>query len=70
MAVSSRSALTFDDCLIIGLPLMMALLFSYIPMQVVPAIIRPIIGNGFVMGVITVIILEHFVFRRREKTTK
>ena len=39
-------------------------------MQVVPAIIRPIIGNGFVMGVITVIILEHFVFRRREKKTK
>ena len=70
MAVSSRSALTFDDCLIVGLPLMMALLFSYIPMQVVPAIIRPIIGNGFVMGVITVIILEHFVFRRREKKTK
>lgn len=70
MAVSSRSALTFDDCLIIGLPLMMSLLFSYIPMQVVPAIIRPIIGNGFVMGVITVIILEHFVFRRREKKTK
>lgn len=70
MAVSSRSALTFDDCLIVGLPLMMALLFSYIPMQVVPAIIRPIIGNGFVMGVITVIILEHFVFRRREKATK
>lgn len=70
MAVSSRSALTFDDCLIVGLPLMMSLLFSYIPMQVVPAIIRPIIGNGFVMGVITVIILEHFVFRRREKKTK
>lgn len=70
MAVSSRSALTFDDCLIVGLPLMMSLLFSYIPMQVVPAIIRPIIGNGFVMGVITVIILEHFVFRRREKATK
>ena len=70
MAVSSRSALTFDDCLIIGLPLMMSLLFSYIPMQVVPAIIRPIIGNGFVMGVITVIILEHFVFRRRKKKTK
>ncbi len=65
MAVSTRSALTFDDCLIVGLPLMMALLFSYIPMQVVPSILRPIIGNGFVMGVITVMILEHIVFRAR-----
>lgn len=70
MAVSTRSALTFDDCLIVGLPLMMALLFSYIPMQVVPSILRPIIGNGFVMGVITVIILEHLVFRARGGNTK
>ena len=67
MAVSTRSALTFDDCLIVGLPLMMALLFSYIPMQVVPSILRPIIGNGFVMGVITVMILEHVIFRRNGK---
>ncbi|MCI5718531.1 MAG: purine/pyrimidine permease [Alistipes sp.] len=64
MMGTTRSTLTFDDCLVVGLPLMMALLFSYIPMQVVPAIIRPIIGNGFVMGVITVIILEHVIFRR------
>lgn len=70
MAVSTRSALTFDDCLVVGLPLMMALLFSYIPMQVVPSILRPIIGNGFVMGVITVIILEHLVFRARGGNTK
>lgn len=70
MAVSTRSALTFDDCLVVGLPLMMALLFSYIPMQVVPSILRPIIGNGFVMGVITVMILEHIVFRARGGNTK
>lgn len=65
MTAATGSALTFDDCLIVGLPLMMALLFSYIPMQVVPSILRPIIGNGFVMGVITVMILEHIVFRAR-----
>lgn len=70
MSVSSRSALSFDDCLIVGLPLMMALLFSYIPMQVVPAILRPIIGNGFVMGVITVMILEHVIFRRNGEKAK
>lgn len=70
MAVSTRSTLSFDDCLVVGLPLMMALLFSYIPMQVVPSILRPIIGNGFVMGVITVIILEHLVFRARGGNTK
>lgn len=65
MTAATGSTLSFDDCLIVGLPLMMALLFSYIPMQVVPSILRPIIGNGFVMGVITVMILEHIVFRAR-----
>lgn len=65
MTAATGSTLSFDDCLVVGLPLMMALLFSYIPMQVVPSILRPIIGNGFVMGVITVIILEHLVFRAR-----
>ena len=65
MTAATGSTLSFDDCLVVGLPLMMALLFSYIPMQVVPAILRPIIGNGFVMGVITVMILEHIVFRAR-----
>lgn len=70
MTAATGSTLSFDDCLIVGLPLMMALLFSYIPMQVVPSILRPIIGNGFVMGVITVIILEHLVFRARGGNTK
>ena len=70
MTTATGSTLSFDDCLVVGLPLMMALLFSYIPMQVVPSILRPIIGNGFVMGVITVIILEHLVFRARGGNTK
>lgn len=67
MTAATGSTLSFDDCLVVGLPLMMALLFSYIPMQVVPSILRPIIGNGFVMGVITVMILEHVIFRRNGK---
>ena len=70
MTAATGSTLSFDNCLVVGLPLMMALLFSYIPMQVVPSILRPIIGNGFVMGVITVIILEHLVFRTRGGNTK
>ena len=70
MTAATGSTLSFYDCLVVGLPLMMALLFSYIPMQVVPSILRPIIGNGFVMGVITVIILEHLVFRARGGNTK
>lgn len=65
MLAQSDSAKSFDDCLIIGLPIMVALIFGVVPMSVIPSILRPIIGNGFVMGVITVMLLEHAVFRKR-----
>jgi xanthine/uracil permease len=53
----------------IGLPLMMGLIISFAPPQLLeafPVLIRPIVGNGFVMGVLCVIFLEHVVFRRRK----
>ena len=65
MLVSSKSVLTFDDALIIGLPVMAAMLFGAVPMDVVPAIVRPILGNGFVLGVVIVILLEHILLRKR-----
>jgi len=66
MVVSTNSAQTFEQGLIIGLPVMTALLFGVIPMQVIPSVLRPLIGNGFVMGVITVILLEHVIFAKRK----
>ena len=67
MVVSSQSAKTFEECLILGLPIMVALVFGIIPMSAIPAILRPIVGNGFVMGVITVMLLEHLILRQRAK---
>ena len=65
MLITSKSVLSFDDALIIGLPVMVAMLFGAVPMDVVPAVVRPILGNGFVMGVITVMLLEHLLLKRR-----
>ena len=65
MLVSTKSVLSFDDALIVGLPIMVAMLFGAVPMDVVPALVRPILGNGFVMGVVTVVLLEHVLLRRR-----
>lgn len=67
MVTSSEAVKSFDEGLIIGLPIMVALLFGAIPMQVIPQILRPIIGNGFVMGVITVMLLEHVIFARKQR---
>lgn len=66
MVVATSSTPTFEEGLIVGLPIMVAILFGAIPMQVIPSMLRPLIGNGFVMGVITVILLEHVIFAKRK----
>ena len=63
--IESGSVKSFNDCLVIGLPIMISLLFGIIPMNVVPTILRPIIGNGFVMGILTVMLLEHVLLRKK-----
>lgn len=63
--VADKSVLSFNDGLILGLPLMVALLFAIIPSDVVPQILRPIVQNGFVMGVIAVILMEHIFLKER-----
>lgn len=63
----------FNSGLIIGFPLMVALVLSFAPeeaLQNIPVMIRPIAGNGFVMGVISVLILEHGIFRRKGNSAK
>lgn len=63
----------FDGGVVVGFSLMVALLLSFAPKEAlnsIPALIRPIVGNGFVMGVITVLILEHLIFRTGKKAKK
>lgn len=67
MSGTSRSASDFNGALTLGLPIMVALVVAFAPASVsghIPPLLRPILGNGFVMGVITVLLLEHVVFRR------
>ena len=64
--IESGSTHSFNDCLIVGLPIMISLIFSIIPMNIIPTLLRPIIGNGFIMGVILVMLLEHVIFRQRK----
>jgi len=69
MIVTEKAIRNFDNALTVGLPLMVALIISFAPkdmFSLFPEILHPIIGNGFVMGVITVLILEHGIFRKSE----
>lgn len=66
MAVSTGSIRSFSGALTIGLPIMVALLFQLMPRGIVPSVIEPLVGNGFAMGVITVLVMEHLINRTKE----
>lgn len=66
MLVSSRGVTDFSTGLIVGLPLMLGILIAFAPAAVFdafPQMFQPVIGNGFVMGTLAVIVMEHVVFR-------
>ena len=63
MTHNTKSVQSFSDGLTIGLPIMVALLFQMMPRGVVPSVIEPLVGNGFAMGVIVVIVMEHLINR-------
>lgn len=56
-----------ENGLVIGLPVLFATIVAFLPSPVLgafPAILRPVLGNGFVIGVVSTIILEHAIFRK------
>lgn len=68
MLVREKAIFGFDSGIIVGLPLMVALLLSFTPEEalgLIPTLFRPIVGNGFVMGVIAVLVMEHVIFRKK-----
>lgn len=68
MSGTMSAAKDFNGALTIGLPIMLALVVAFLPAEVsaaLPAVLRPIVGNGFVMGVIVVLVMEHLIFRKR-----
>lgn len=73
MSGAVSAAKDFNGALTIGLPIMLALVIAFMPTEVtamIPSFLRPILGNGFVMGVIVVLLLEHVIFRPRRNSTR
>jgi xanthine/uracil permease len=56
---------TLENGLVLGLPLLLGTIVSFLPPAVsstFPAVLRPLMGNGFVVGVASAFFLEHVVF--------
>lgn len=67
---SSKAVLSFRDGLVLGIPIMVTIILSFAPaeaMAAVPSLLRPIVVNGFVMGIIVVLLLEHIVLREKKR---
>ncbi len=67
MLVTEKGVVDFESGLTVALPLMTAVFIAFAPPAVwasVPGILRPIVANGFVMGAIMVILLEHVVLKK------
>ncbi|HZK18953.1 MAG TPA: solute carrier family 23 protein, partial [Clostridia bacterium] len=66
LLAENKAIKEFNDGIVVGMPIMLAVIIAFLPadlLATIPPIIRPIAGNGFVMGVILVIVVEHLVNR-------
>jgi len=68
LLVEEKGIANFNNGITVALPLMTGLLIAFSPPSVFnafPELLRSIIGNGFVMGTLMVIFLEHVMFRKK-----
>lgn len=65
-AFSAMQQPYFDNALLIGLPILSGIMVAFLPAEIVsafPVKLRPILSNGFVIGVLISLLLEHVIFR-------
>ncbi len=68
LLVSGRCVSDFTEGLTVGLPVMVSLLIAFSPPQVfagAPQRIWPAVGNGFIVGTLLVLFMEHVLFRKK-----
>jgi xanthine/uracil permease len=61
-----KTGFSFKSGIIMGMPVLLGNIVAFLPAQVldsIPSTLQPVLGNGFVAGVIAVLFLEHIVFK-------
>ncbi len=67
VAFGSEKPFAFESGLVVGLPVLLGAFTASLPGALVdafPTVLKPILGNGFVVGVVAALVMEHVVFRR------
>jgi len=72
VAFDSMERPNLESLMVIGLPLMLATVIAFLPAEVVgtfPAAMRPLLGNGFIIGLAAALFMEHVVLPRSDSRT-
>jgi xanthine/uracil permease len=67
-----KGGFSFNNGIVIGLPVLLGNIISFLPagiLEQAPAMLRPVLGNGFVAGVFGVLFLEHIIFSKEKAET-
>lgn len=67
--VTAHGELDYETGLVLGLPLILGTVIAFLPAGVLatfPTILRPVLGNGFVVGVLAALVMEHLIFRGKK----
>ena len=70
MMQTTSAVMSFKDGLTLAIPIMFTIVLSFAPqsaMQTIPSLLRPIVGNGFVMGIIIIMLLEHLFLKDKKQ---
>lgn len=69
LSVENKTFKTLDDGFIVGLPVLLGIIISFMPTfatETLNPFIKPIVSNGFVIGALAVLFLEHLIYRKKE----
>jgi xanthine/uracil permease len=58
--------LLYESAVVIGFPVLLGTVVAFLPGELLgtfPVVLRPILGNGFVVGVVAAFVLEHLIIR-------
>jgi xanthine/uracil permease len=56
----------YESAVVIGFPVLLGTVVAFLPGEIAgtfPVVLRPILGNGFVVGVVAAFVLEHLIVR-------
>lgn len=65
LAQQSNCLTSFEDALVLALPVLLGTIIAFLPAEVlaaIPPLLKPLLGNGFVVGLLAVLFMEHLVY--------